>query len=139
LDWFLRSFVLAHSLGRVLVESGYRLKSDPDTVRGPDVSFIAMEHIPETGLPSGYFEGPPSLAVEVLSPTDSERDVLVKVGEYLDAGAERVWLVRSSNKTVTVYFAGGEVATLHAGDTLDSSHAGFSVEGFALPIDEIFA
>lgn len=137
--WSLRSFTLAHSLGRVVVESGYRLKRDPDTVRGPDVSFVSIGRVPAGGSAAGYFEGAPDLAVEVLSPNDSERDVLTKVGEYLDAGAGRVWLVRDISKTVTVYFAGGEVTTLHPGDTLDSAHAGFAVDGFALPLDELFA
>jgi len=139
IGWALRSFVREHQLGRVLVESGYRLKRRPDTVRGPDVSFIANDRLPVAGLPAGYFEGAPTLAVEVLSPNDAEAAVLTKVGEYLDAGAERVWLVRSANKSVTVYFAGGDVATLHSGDTLNSAHAAFTLEGFALPIDEIFA
>ena len=137
--WFVGSFVHAHSIGEVVVSSGYCLKRNPDTVRGPDVSFVATARMPVSGPPAGYFDGAPTLAVEVISQNNAERDVLVKVGEYLDAGAECVWLVRSSNKTVTVYFAGGEMATLHPGDTLDSSHAGFNVDGFALPIDEIFA
>ena len=135
----LGKFVEAHALGEIMVESGYRLKRRPDTVRGPDVSFIANDRLPVAGLPAGYFEGAPTLAVEVLSPNDAQAAVLTKVGEYLDAGAERVWLVRSANKSVTVYFAGGDVATLHSGDTLNSAHAGFTLEGFALPIDEIFA
>jgi len=139
LAFALGTFAGLHSLGTVVVASGYCLKRNPDTVRGPDVSFVATARMPVSGPPAGYFDGAPTLAVEVISPNNAERDVLVKVGEYLDAGAERVWLVRSANKTVTVYFAGGEVATLHPGDTLDSSHAGFSVDGFALPIDEIFA
>src|SRR5665213_83743 len=74
--WTLTTFAREHGLGRVVVESGYRLKRDPDTVRGPDVSFVVTDRIPAAGSRAGYFEGAPTLAVEVISPNDAERDVL---------------------------------------------------------------
>lgn len=135
----LRTFARAKSLGSGFGEGGFRLSSDPDVVRAPDAAFISAARIAGQSGRTGYFEGAPDLAVEVVSPNDREGDVLRKVGEYLDAGAARVWVVRPVTNTVSVYVAGGDVSTLRSGDTLTSEHAGFSVEGFALPLDELFA
>jgi Uma2 family endonuclease len=139
ISWALNAFVRANQLGRVLPETGFRLARKPDAVRAPDVAFVATERLPVGGLPAGYFEGAPNLAVEVVSPSNTERAVLAKVGDYLDAGAERVWVVRPKPGTVVVHAAGGDAVTLRSGQTLTSEHAGFAVDGFALPVDEIFA
>lgn len=62
-------------LGKVLGESGFRLETGPDTVRGPDAAFIARERVPADGLPEKYWPGAPDLAVEVVSPGDTYDDV----------------------------------------------------------------
>src|SRR5688572_3097029 len=66
-------FVRTHRLGRVLSDSGYVLSSNPDTVRGPDVSFVRHERIPDP-IPRGFARFAPDLAVEVLSPDDRPGD-----------------------------------------------------------------
>jgi len=128
-----------HALGEVVVESGYLLESDPDTVRGPDVSFIAAAALSEGLPPRGYHEGAPTLAVEVISPDETEEKVTAKIELYLAAGAERVWEVRPRLRTVTVHRRGAEPVTLTATSTLTSFDAGFAVEGFALRVADIFA
>lgn len=135
----LGDFVAAHRLGEVFTEVGYTLSRDPDTVRGPDVSFVTATQIPEGGLPAGYFEGAPTLAVEVVAPGNRAGDLLRKAGEYLDAGAQRVWLVYPEQRRVTVYRTDSSVQTLQIGDTLTSADAGFAVEGFTLSLEGLFA
>lgn len=132
-------FATRHQLGEVLPEVGFRLRRRPDDVRAPDSAFVSFARLPGGRVPEGYIEGAPTLAVEVVSPSNTERLVLAKVGDYLDAGAERVWVVRPKTRSVVVYSAGGDAVTLRSGDTLTSDHAGFAVQGFELPIDEIFA
>src|SRR3989442_15986849 len=45
-------YVEAHDLGIVCTaEAGFILRRPPDTVRPPDVSFIAKGRIPATGVP----------------------------------------------------------------------------------------
>ena len=51
-------------LGTVLVETGYVLERAPDTVRGPDISFVSTARIPPDHIPEGFISGPPDLAVE---------------------------------------------------------------------------
>jgi Uma2 family endonuclease len=135
----LSSFVKPNKLGSVSVETGFKLAEDPDIVRAPDVSFVVSERRPKGPGRRGFVEGAPDLAVEVMSPDDREKDLLAKAGEYLDAGAARVWLVRPATRSVTVFRAGGEVTTCREAETLTSADAGFAAEGFRLPVAAIFA
>ena len=136
----LRRFLARANEGRATVETGYVLRRDPDVVRAPDVSVAPLAALQGGDLPEDAFvDGPPLLAVEVVSKSDSERDVLEKVGEYLDAGVPRVWLVRARNQSVVVYTGDGEVKSMPLAGVLTSDEAGFRTPGFELPIATIFA
>ncbi|MBA4181753.1 MAG: Uma2 family endonuclease, partial [Anaerolinea sp.] len=136
----LHSFVRANRLGRVYTETGYRVARAPDTVRGPDVSFISRETVPDSGTPKdGFVPFAPTLAVEVVSPGDLEREIGAKIAEYAAAGVSRVWVVRPKQKSVTIHYPDGAARTLTEGGTLTSDDAGFAVEGFELKLDELFA
>src|SRR6266568_4757951 len=74
----------ARRLGDVLTESGCKLESNPDTVRGPDISFVRRERA--TPVPHGYLDGGPDLVVEVLSPDDRLSEAREKIDEYLGHG-----------------------------------------------------
>ncbi|GIW18363.1 MAG: hypothetical protein KatS3mg064_1520 [Tepidiforma sp.] len=74
-----------------------------------------------------------------MSPEDREADVAQKIELYLDGGAERVWIVRPRNRTVTVHRPGGDAHTYSARDTLTSENAAFPVPGFELPLADLFA
>ena len=76
------SYVRANDLGEVFAaETGFILRRDPDTVRAPDAAFVDRERLPAGELPPGYLEMVPDLAVEVVSPSDSAREVLEKVAD----------------------------------------------------------
>ena len=71
---FLHGYVSGNVSGRRLgvvtaAETGFVLARSPDTVRAPDVAFVAESRLPH-GRTVGYFEGAPDLAIEVLSPSD---------------------------------------------------------------------
>jgi Uma2 family endonuclease len=133
--YHLRRFLEEHPLGRVLGESGYVLARDPDTVRGPDVSFVAEERWAATPDKRRYFEGAPDLAVEIASPDDSRRQLAEKARSYLAAGARLVWVVWPGRETVEVYRRGSPPAVLSASATLDG---GDVLPGFTLPLSRIF-
>lgn len=136
----LRQFLSTSRQGRTTIETGYILRRDPDVVRAPGVSVAPAALLEDGELPEdGFIEGAPLLAVEVVSRTDSEREVLEKVGEYLDAGVARVWVVKARNKTVVVYTASGDVKSVPLAGTLTSDDAGFASSGFTLPVSMIFA
>ncbi len=142
--------VIAHRIGRLLgnwverqgiglvfaAETGFKLATNPDTVRAADVALVLNERIPATGIPDSFWEGAPDLAVEVLSPNDSTSDVLDKVRDYLAAGAEQVWVVDPRNSTVSVYRSLQDVQTLTERETLAGVGA---VAGFRCEVGEFFA
>ncbi|MBN1964726.1 MAG: Uma2 family endonuclease, partial [Anaerolineae bacterium] len=79
-------FVKQHRLGRITTaETGYILASDPHTVRAPDLGFISSERAPEP-LPKEFIPFAPDLAVEVVSPNDTARDIHDRVIDFLRAG-----------------------------------------------------
>lgn len=129
-------YVESRGLGVVLAaETGFKLESDPDTVRAPDVSFVRRDRVPEGKLRAAFFPGAPDLAVEVLSPDDRARDVEQKVAHWLSAGTLAVWVVNPRNRTVAIHQPKTSVRTLSVDDTLEG---GIVVPGFRLPIADIF-
>lgn len=131
-------FVEAHRLGEVGLELGFVLGRNPDVVRAPDVHFVRRERLPDDPSAGGFIEGAPDLAVEVTSPGDRDNEVIQKLGQYQDAGAPRVWVVRPEFRTVTVHYLHEDPHTFKDGDVLTSHDAGFEVEGFELAVTELF-
>ena len=111
------NFVDERRLGWVVTESGTILERDPATVRGPDVSFYSLARQPTP--PDDYFEIPPDLVVEVLSPDDRSGAVRAKIREYISAGVKLVWLVDPDARTVRVYRGSIRGVELDETDTLD--------------------
>jgi Uma2 family endonuclease len=120
-------------------DSGIRFKLD--LVRMPDVSFIrwdSVEDPDEIENPAGAFlEYPPDLAVEVLSPGNTRREMEIKLEEYAKAGVRLVWYVDPERKEVDVYPKGNpkRKKTVGVGGTLDG---GDVLPGFTLPVAKIF-
>lgn len=129
-------FVREHGFGVVYPDgAGYLIERSPDTVRGPDVSFIAQERIPAEDWPD-FFPFVPDLAVEVVSPSDRTPAVLDKVGQYLNAGTRLVWVVWPKRQVVTVYMPDGEPRELGADDELDGDDV---LPGFRMRVADLFA
>jgi Uma2 family endonuclease len=131
----LTTYVKKRGLGAVMVESGFTLASNPDTVRGPDVSFVRQERIPQAGLPRGFWQGAPDLAVEVMSPDNRGASLRAKVGDYLAKGAIVVVVIDPDNEHVVVYRRLAAPLTLRSGEELSLEDV---VTGFHCPVDEIF-
>ena len=72
IGWRLAQYVEEHDLGAVYAaETGFILARNPDTVRAPDVAFVSRERLRAAAAAPGYWPGPPDLAVEVVSPSDT--------------------------------------------------------------------
>lgn len=123
--------------GNVSPELGYRLFENPDTVRGPDVSFVAEERIPATGIPQAFWELAPDLAVEVVSPTETASDVQTKIQDYLTAGAKLVWVAYPASRIVVVHTPDGLSRTLQGDQRLESESAEV-LPGFTCTVEELF-
>lgn len=131
------AFVEKGDLGVVCsADTGYRLTHDPDTVLAPDVSFVRREEIPADGLPLQFWNLAPTLAAEVISPSDSATAVRNRAQMLLDAGTVVVWILDPDAKTVAVYRSGQQVVTLGARDQLTDDDV---LPGFSCRIAELFS
>jgi Uma2 family endonuclease len=130
-------YVETNKLGVVLSgDPGFVLARDPDIVRAPDVAFVSAARIAASGEPTGYWEGAPDLAVEVLSPNDTVFDVEEKTNDWLTLGCRMVVLVNDRRRTVTVHRPGVPPRILHEDEVFDGEDV---VPGFRLPLKQIFA
>jgi Uma2 family endonuclease len=82
-------------------EAGFRLKSG--TLVGVDVAYASTELAAATPRSKAIFEGSPTLAVEILSPSDKQEDIDDKIATYLENGVPLVWVVQPRHRTVTLY------------------------------------
>jgi Uma2 family endonuclease len=83
-------------------DAGFLVESDPDTVRGPDVSFYEDDQTADT-MDRKYSPQLPKLAVEVLSPGDNPNKVTRRVSQFLGRGVAMVWVIDPELRTVAVY------------------------------------
>jgi Uma2 family endonuclease len=129
----LDAHVRATQLGRVYPEVGFKLASDPDTVRGPDIAVVRADRLPDPE-PTGFADFAPDLAVEVLSPGDRPGEVLAKVADWLSAGTRLVWVLDPARRVARVYRHDGMEQILAADQSLDGEDV---VPGFSCPLGAI--
>lgn len=136
---FVGNYVLQHRLGVVYTEQTAYVEKGAQGLKGalaPDVSFVRREKLDPKRDPDRFFDFAPDLAVEVLSPSDTYRQIGGKVKVYLRRGAALVWVVDPFNQTVTVYTPSDPKGAVYAvGDTLGG---GDVLPGLALPVEDIF-
>jgi len=132
----LREHVKARDLGRVVGESGIVTERDPDSMRGPDVSFYSFDRIPRGTMPDGYLDVLPELVVEVLSTFDRWPRVLEKIVEYLDAGVRVVCIIDPDTQTAQVHMAEAPVRHLTRDDTLTIPDV---LPDFQCPLRDLFS
>lgn len=113
---------------------GYLLRRDPDTVLAPDLSLDAPGTVAESD--HGFPDQPPLLAVEVLSPDNTRREIERKVGIYLGAGVALVWVVDPGRRTVSVHLPGREPQVLRGDNVLEGGEV---LPGFAVALAYLFA
>lgn len=89
----LRAFVVPRKLGHVSGPDGM-LRLSPGLVRGPDVAFVSRDRLPDARVPDQPIPNlVPNLAVEVLSESNTPREMDRKRREYFEAGVELLWIV----------------------------------------------
>lgn len=123
-------------LGSIFVaDPGIFLQRDPDTVRAPDVAFIAKNRLSPEGAPAGFSDTIPDLVVEVVSPSDRAGQVHAKIEQWIEHGVKLVWLVYPECNSIMVYSSLSEAQVLHEGDTLTGDPV---LPGFSCSVAEIF-
>ncbi len=131
----LGNFVGEHRLGVVLAAgTGFFVERRPDLVRTPDASFVRKDRVPKTAW-TKFFPGVPDLAVEVISPDDTKREIAEKVNMWLAHGTTSVWVADPTAMTLTIHRAGQKPVRLTVRDEIDAEPA---LPRFALPVAKIF-
>jgi Uma2 family endonuclease len=129
------SYVLTHQLGAVFgQDTGFKIATDPDTVRAPDLAFVNRNRVEQIG-PRGYAALAPDLAAEILSPDDRPGEVLEKVGEWLDAGVSLVWVIDPDRRVAFVYRPDGTVTAVATDGDLDGENI---LPAFLCRLSEVF-
>lgn len=144
-----RSSILAIVIGRLLIDfvhprnlgvvsgaDGF-LRLFPGLVRAPDVAFASWDRFPDRKIPREPIPTlAPDLVVEVLSDSNTPREMSRKRGEYFGRGVSAVWEIDPETRTATVYKADGTVIELTESDRLDG---GDVLPGFSLELSGLFA
>jgi Uma2 family endonuclease len=105
--------------------------------RRPDVAFVRYDRWPwRQPIPPGdAWRVVPNLAVEIVSPSNTQREVLDKLADYFRAGVQFAWIVYPEHAQVYVYKSLKDVRVLDADDTLDG---GDVIPGFTLALADLF-
>ena len=97
-------------------DTGFITERDPDSVRGPDISYWTKERLKE--VPVGYIEISPDMVIEVLSPSNTSKRIRVKLKEYFTRGVRLVWVIAPEDRTLTIYRTPDEGRVLHESATV---------------------
>ncbi len=133
---YLRDFSTPSNLGLVTGEGGM-MRLFAGLVRIPDVAFISWARLPGGRVPDEPIpELAPDLAIEVLSRTNTPREMRRKRNEYFEAGVTLVWIVDPDKRTVTVFGAPEEGVVHSQRNVLGGEPV---LPGFTLAVRDLFA
>lgn len=133
---FLAEYAEKHNLGIVLGADGM-MRLCPGLVRIPDVSFISFERLPGRRIPrQAFFELGPDLAVEVISRSNTRKEMDRKLQDYFASGVRLVWYVYPATREVHVFRSAESGVVLRGSETLEGGEV---LAGFTLPLDRLFA
>jgi Uma2 family endonuclease len=116
-------------------EAGFVLSRNPDTSVGIDVAYVSPEVIARTPKSAAFFEGPPILAVEIVSKSETEGDLDEKIDLYQESGVQLVWIVNPKRRTVLAFARGEEPVLFNVRQELSGEP---HLPGFRVPVAEIF-
>lgn len=126
----LMSYLQHNMLGEVYTaEPGFRIARNPDTVRVPDVAFIRTVRVVDTVK---FFEGPPDIAFEVVSPGDRYSEIEEKALDWIRAGTQAVVIVDPRRKSARIHRTAGPM------DVPDVIEIEDVIHGWKLPLAQLF-
>jgi Uma2 family endonuclease len=134
----LANYVEPRGLGWVNGEgTSYRcFPDDENRVRRADVTFHRLDRLtPDQAAAEGHIPVVPDLVVEVISPNDLAYEVNEKRTEWLEAGAQLVWVIDPVRQEIQAYHADGTVTHFGRADTLTAEPV---LPDFKVPVAELF-
>ncbi len=132
----LRDFAIATRKGYVCTnDSGIIVGRNPDSVRGPDVTYYVDEETADD-MQRKYAVVPPVLAVEVVSPSDRINDIMRRVTQLLNLGVQVVWVVDAESRDVSICQSGHDPLLFTGNEALTGSGP---LSEFSCSVDQFFA
>jgi Uma2 family endonuclease len=96
--------VEARDLGVVFLAGvGCILRRNPDSVRRPDVAFVAWEHFPGRRIPEEFCPCAPEFVIETVASDDRAIELHDKVHDFLEAGTRLFWVLWPHRRVVTIW------------------------------------
>jgi len=108
---------------------------DPDTVRGPDIFYWSAERLPLDQNPKGYPDVAADLCVEVLSPSNTLKEILGKMREYFAIGVRMVWIIDPEDRTIRLYRSTEQAQIYHETATFSGEDV---LPGFTCKVSDLF-
>jgi Uma2 family endonuclease len=127
--FMLMMFLQEHPLGLAVADQAFQLSEK--TVRVPDVAFVRAGRSLATDAP---VEGAPDLAVEVVSPSNTPREIDQRISDYFASGCQRVWVVYPEDHEVYIHGLAG-VTRRRGDDLLEDAEL---LPGFSVKVSELF-
>ena len=132
--YFLSVFVRKNKLGVVCAQdTGFKIESNPDTVRAPDVAYLSKDRASAVNLRS-YAAVAPDLAAEVVSASDRRGELLSKVGAWLEAGTRLVWVIDPKRNEARVHRPDGSITIIAKNGVLEGEDV---LPGFSCPLSDV--
>ena len=136
LIYLMESFLQDNNLGFVVGESA-ATQLLPEQVRIPDVAFVSWDSLPERKVPREPLPSVvPDLAVEVLSKSNTKKEMDRKLQDYFQSGVRLVWYLDPPTQTAQVYTSPEEYKSVDKNGTLEG---GDVLPGFSLSMQDWFA
>lgn len=133
----IEAFNRLHRLGAVLDSStGFWMFNR--NCRAPDISFVPKSRLATLGFKPNerrFFPGAPDLAVEILSPNNTRREMDARLKDFFGSGTQIAWVIDPEEECVEVCHAPTSRKLIGSGGVLDGEHL---LPGFTYPIADLF-
>jgi Uma2 family endonuclease len=128
-------YAFEHDLGDVYVgDTGWQLEYNNDTVLAPDISFVRKERLEQVNE-EGFGRTYPDLAIEVLSPSNTAAEMMLKLEIYFRCGVSAVWIVDPKRQRAEIHRSRQPVVRLGLDDALEDADL---LPGFSLKLRDLF-
>ncbi len=107
----------------------------PAQLRLPDVSYFPWKTLPKGEAHASIGKIAPALACEIISDSNTPREIQRKLKEFFSAGTKLFWVIDPKTETIEVYTKPTKPKTLTTADTLDGGRV---LPGFSLSIADLF-
>jgi Uma2 family endonuclease len=106
-------------------------------IRIPDVFFVSWEQLPSREVPEDPIASLfPDLAVEIITPNNTKREIERKLDDYFTAGCKLAWIIDPKTRTAKIYTSVRRFSEIDETGSLDG---GTVLPGFTLSLAKLFA